>query len=311
MTDLIEKQIADALETVLPNDTWPVILPQNPVYPAVTYHRRDYQRQADQWSMNPLLLRSADGPNSLFQVVVYSKLYTDAANLLRSVKSALEGVPGLQLDSVQDGYEYEQQVFAIITEWRIWGDLETSTTETTPEWLKIQPFIDAIVNDITATFDDRTKYIGMHTPTLRNLPTPAIVLDMEQMEPGIDPGDGRTALDSSLSLHCLIPQIKTGAEIQVRSMAAEVAQRVNYNKWGLGDAINYPENLTSNQDTLSPGASGYTHWVVSWNQTLYITPDRPDPVPEFLPDECYSSFEPAVGEDFEDDYELLEPTCDE
>lgn len=313
MTDLlIEEQIAAALDTVLPGQAWPVILPQNPVYPAITYHRRDYENKADQWSLNPLLLRGADGPRSTFQIVIYAHPYTEAAHLLRQAKAALETVPGLKLDSVQDGYEFEQMVYAIITEWTIWGDLETTVQGLPGDWPAVQPVVDAILADLTKSFGKRVETVRFHDPSQRTLVTPALVLDLESFDLGAFPGDGRTPTRARWVLHCLMPQTPDGSEIRVRSMAAELFARVTFNKWQLGVAVDFPQNVEASQATLWPGLYGHNHWTVSWDQVLYIDTGKEDPLPPpICPDDAYVSFTPAIGADHEPDYELLEPGCED
>lgn len=307
MTDLlIEEQIAAALETVIPEQAWPVILPQNPHYPAITYHRLNYEIKSDQWSLNPLQLRNANGPRSLFQVVIYANPYTLCARLLREVKAALETVPGMQLDSVQDGYEFEQNVYAIITEWTVWGDLETRIQDNPGDWPLVKPYADAILSSLTAHFFDRVATLRFHNPSYRPLVAPALILDLESFSLGEDPGDGRVPVQASWTLHCLMPQSAEDSEILVRSLAAEVFALVQFNKWQMGKEIDFPENLDASQGTLWPGLHGHTHWTVSWDQMIYVTLKK-DTTPPFCPDECYSSFEPATGETFEECYELIEP----
>ncbi|WP_252180226.1 hypothetical protein [Endozoicomonas sp. 4G] len=307
MTDLlIEEQIAAALDTVIPDQAWPVILPQNPEYPAITYHRLNYEIKSDQWSLNPLQLRNANGPRSLFQVVIYAHPYTLCAKLLREVKAALETVPGMQLDSVQDGYEFEQSIYAIITEWTVWGDLETRIQDDPGDWPLVKPYADAILSNLTAHFTDRVTTLRFHDPAQRPLVAPAIILDLESFALGEDPGDGRVPVQASWTLHCLMPQSAENSEILVRSLAAEVFALVQFNKWQLGKETDFPENLDASQGTLWPGMHGHNHWTVSWDQMLYVTL-KADSTPPFCPDECYSSFEPATGETFEECYELIEP----
>lgn len=311
MTELlIEEQIAAALETVLPGQAWPVILPQNPDYPAITYHRRDYEVKAEQWSLNPLMLRNADGPRSLFQVVIYATPYTLCATLLRQVKAALETVPGLILDSVRDGYEFEQDVFATLTTWAVWGDLETQSFSDPGDWPLVQPAVDAILATLGNDFGDRVPTLRFHDPADRELVTPALVLDLESFEIGEDPGDGRTPAQARWTIHCLMPQSAEGSEVLVRSMAAEVFARVRFNKWNLGADVDYPDTVNADEGRLWPGLHGHHHWTVSWDQVLYLVLEDDTEEP-FCPDDCYSSFEPATGETFEDDYTLLEPTCED
>ena len=306
MTPLLEEQIAAALETILPLTVYPVILPRTPDYPAVTYHRRDYEIKNDQWSMNPLYLASVEGSRSLFQVVIYAPTYTECAHLLREVKTALEAVPGMILDSINDGYEWKQEVYAIVTEWAVWGDLDTPTeSSASPEqWPDLQPFILAMLEDLTTSYSDRVSTIGLHNPQTRGLSTPALVLDINSISVGEDLGDDRHPLQVSWALHCLFPQKQDGLISPVASMAAELVGYLRWQKWHQGDRMDYPKNINATRGTLWPGL--YSQWIVSWDQTVYPTTDEE---PEITADAAVS-WTPQTGPEYADDYEKLpRETC--
>lgn len=300
---MIEEEIKSALTTVLPN-VYPVILPRTPDYPAATYHRRDYSETNDNWGT--LMLSTAEGALSIFQVVIYAETYTQAARLLRDVKQALETVPGLLLDSVQDGFEWQQNVFAIVTEWAVWGDLENEgTTDTVMAWNTLQPFTDAVLLNLTKTFSDRINTIRLHDPQIRKLITPALVLDVVEIEDGKTTCDDRSPVIVNFALHCLFPQ-SSNMIASVAGMTADIIGYLRYQKWGLGARVNMPENLQAKRAAVRPNA--YGQWIITWQQMLYLGTED-DPV--CTTKKPYSSYVPKTGTPHEKNYiPVVEPLCD-
>ena len=292
---MIEEDIKAALTTVL-NYVYPVVLPRNPDYPAATYHRRDYSETNDNWGT--LMLSTAEGALSIFQVVIYAETYTEAAGLLRDVKQALETVPGLLLDSVQDGYEWQQNVFAIVTEWAVWGDLEETITENPLlTWTTLQPLLDAMLQKFNETFKDRVNTIRFHDPQIKKLITPALILDITDIE------DGKSTIDDNLSpvyisfsLHCLFPQTKNMMS-NVAGMTADLIDFLRYNKWGQKSQIYMPANIQAKRAAIRPNA--YGQWVISWQQLIYLGSKEQDFCVEAEP---YQSYKPDIGLAHKDDY---------
>lgn len=305
---MIEEQIAVALSTVPDVNVYPVVLPRSPRYPSVTYHRRNYEVTSDQWSMNPLVVSPAEGAMSLFQVVVYAETYTQCSELLRAVKTALEDVPGMILDSVQDGYEWKQNVFAIVTEWAVWGDLAQRTPDSYfPAWELLNPAIDAVLASLVEDFNDRVKTVRLHDPQIRSLKTPALVLDVTRIAPGKETSDDLRALILNLSVYCLYPYSRNMIPY-VASMAADVFNHIRYNKWGLGNWVDYPDNMVAEREPISPGV--YSQWVIHWEQTVYTGADE---APVCYEPEPYYSVSPDIGLDNQEDYVPLvtDSPCDE
>lgn len=299
---MIEEKIKSALATVLTH-VYPVVLPRNPDYPAATYHRRDYSETSDNWGT--LMLSTAEGALSIFQVVIYAETYTNAARLLRDVKKALETVPGLLLDSIQDGFEWQQNVFAIVTEWAVWGDLENvEITDSSLQWGTLQPFIDAVLLNLTETFSDRITTIRLHDPQIRKLTTPALVLDVVEIEDGKTTCDDRSPVIVSFALHCLFPQ-SSDMIASVAGMTAEILGYLRYQKWGLGARVNMPENLQAKRSAVRPNA--YGQWVITWQQLIYLGADD---AAFCTATEPYYSYVPKTGTPHEKDYiPVVEPVC--
>ena len=302
MTDpIIEQQISDALNTVLPDSVYPVLLPQGPTYPAISYHRKDYRRAGGSDSRNPLAIQSADGEQSEFQIVIYDRVYTDAARLLRQVKTELETI-GLTLESVADGYEFEQNVFSIITEWSVWGDLAENNTLPLGDWDSLKPFVSGVLSCLSDQFDADTATIRFQSPTEHKLMTPALVLDIESMATGTDPGDGMTALELSPVIHCCLPVAAPDSLIRVRSLAADVIRAIAYQSFT--PDCDLPSDISATAADTWPGRYGFHRWAVNWRQQIIIGQS-------IWPDDCNVptnprySWKPAIGTDHEPDYQPL------
>ena len=300
---MIEEEIKSALATVL-NNVYPVVLPRTPDYPAATYHRRDYSETNDNWGT--LMLSTAEGALSIFQVVVYAETYTQAAQLLRNVKLALETVPGLLLDSVQDGFEWQQNVFAIVTEWAVWGDLENvETTDSQLNWETLKPFIDAVLLNLKETFSDRITTIRLHDPRIKKLTTPALVLDITDIDDGQSTCDDLSPIIVGFSLHCLFPQ-SSNMIASVAGMTADILGYLRYNKWGQGERVDMPKNIQAKRTSMRPNA--YGQWVITWQQMMYLGEDDVLSCTEAKP---YYSHTPKTGPSYEKDYiPVVEPVCD-
>ena len=101
---------------------YPVILPQGPTYPAVTYQRIDGPREhalaSDMGLAHPRI-----------QVDSWGKTYASAKSVATQVRGALQrwadtGADPVVLDSLlesdEDGYEPETGVFRVRQDWIIW-----------------------------------------------------------------------------------------------------------------------------------------------------------------------------------------------
>ncbi len=121
-------------------------------------------------------------------------------------------------------------------------------------------------------FSSRLDTIQAYRPDQQDetVDTPALLLEMERGEEGLDLGDGRVALRCSFTAHCLLSTQTPDVEIEVRDFAVQVFRFVKENRWGLEGSIDDPVSLSMGPGGFKPGAHGYESWYVNWEQTVYL-----------------------------------------
>ena len=293
---LIEQQLAAALLPLVDSRAYPVALPQNTQYPAITFHRVEAQETEEDYRLSPLKQRRARGLKSLFQVVVWSKSYSDCARLLRECKQTLETLDGLYLDSSADGYEHELQLYTCVMEFVTWCDLDTTETTRTASG-ELAQVVAAMVGEIQQQLPESD--VAQYNPMDRQLVAPAIRIDISGHKPGSDNGDGRLPACCEFVAWC-----SYGSQgFQAAEAAARLTEFIRYTHWQLGAKVTHPDNIKAEPAQFRPGKAGFESWLVSWEQTVYLGSTEADD--GILPDTVLVGIDPEIGADHEDKYERL------
>ena len=84
----------------------------------------------------------------------------------------------------------------------------------------------------------RSKVDGVPTveayPVLqRRIGLPAVLVELAEMEPGDDPGNGATALIGRFQARAIVDPNAAQADLQMRELAARVAVALTHETWGL------------------------------------------------------------------------------
>ena len=125
--------IETAIHSILINDStvkdittrcYPVTIPQSPTYPLILYTKitgmRDHHLQGPNGRAHPR-----------FQIEAWSKTYTEAKTLADAIREALDGYSGTAagtkigsclIESEQDIYESEIEVYRVIQDYFIWHE---------------------------------------------------------------------------------------------------------------------------------------------------------------------------------------------
>ena len=82
--------------------------------------------------------------------------------------------------------------------------------------------------------------------------------------------DGRRAQRLQLTVHCLVSRGIEEADLKALDLASAVDRIVDVNCWGLGNAVEVPENLSANEGMISTGENAFEGWEVSWYQTIFL-----------------------------------------
>jgi len=111
---MIETDIFDALKDLVADRCYPLMMPQNPVLPAIVYSR---QASDPQYRL--------EGGSSLSQVRVeidcYAKTYDEAKSLSAEVRSAMEAASykGTMIFDA-DFYEPDVKLYRVILDFYVW-----------------------------------------------------------------------------------------------------------------------------------------------------------------------------------------------
>ncbi len=82
--------------------------------------------------------------------------------------------------------------------------------------------------------------------------------------------DGRRAQRLQLTVHCLVSRAIEEADLKALDLASAVDRIVDVNCWGLGEAVEVPENVSANEGMISTGENAFEGWEVAWYQTVYL-----------------------------------------
>lgn len=119
----------------------------------------------------------------------------------------------------------------------------------------------------------RTKLAGVPTvdayPVIqRRISLPAVLVELAEMEPGDDPGSGETALIGRFQARAVIDPTQSGADLQVRELAARIAVAITHETWGL--PISIARLVQIGEDAFKPELDGYMVWVVEWTHEFHL-----------------------------------------
>ena len=116
--------INDATVKAITTRVYPVALPQSPTYPLILYTKitgmRDHHLQGPSGHAHPR-----------FQIEAWAKTYTEAKTLADAIREALDGYSGTAagtkigsclIESEQDIYESEIEVYRVIQDYFIWHE---------------------------------------------------------------------------------------------------------------------------------------------------------------------------------------------
>lgn len=154
---------------------------------------------------------------------------------------------------------------------------------------------DSILESLRARFSDRVAQYGAYEPwdeadgdADKQIITPALLLEIEDFDiPDLDDPDplGRLVVSASISIHCVLsvqterlqqtlPQFAAAvAAVVVPPLSGDQYQRGNL--WGLGGAVEIPEDVQAQPAGFTPGLNGRDSWVVRWTQTVYLDEEVP------------------------------------
>jgi hypothetical protein len=97
---------------------------------------------------------------------------------------------------------------------------------------------------------------------------PAVLLELDELEPGDDPGTGETALIGRFRAYAVYDPNQQQADLQVRELAARIAMAINHENWGL--PIGIARFTQAGADGFKPELDGYLVWIVEWTHEFHL-----------------------------------------
>lgn len=136
----------------------------------------------------------------------------------------------------------------------------------------------------------------------RNLPTPACLVELTEMDaaPDVDPGTQQLAVNARFEALLVIGfrQGVNNPKLEIRKLAAAFAAFVRLNRWGCH--IGPAEVIGAYPDDFDPELDQFECWRVEWQQIIHLgntvwTDGGEVPTP-------YYSWSPDIGIPHEPDY---------
>jgi hypothetical protein len=170
---------------------------------------------------------------------------------------------------------------------------------------------DAMLDDLREHYLDRVQTIEAYDPCpaaddqeRQPLTTPAILLELESIDPGDEDGTERHALRLTWAAHCVLSFRTAQVQLELREFVADLLWHVTYNRWGLSGAVREPQALSSQPGEFVPGIAGYDTWIVRWEQIVFVGPDVW--AGGIAPTEIWFGIAPKIGAAHVDDYWLID-----
>lgn len=150
-------------------------------------------------------------------------------------------------------------------------------------------------------------FVADHVMDRGKLTTPAVVIEIEEWDPGEDVHSGQTTLDVTVTAYCLVTSFPT-TEIPnprraVRTLGAQVSHAIRDQRFGL--PVSPADLVQGSVDDYSPELEEYEVWTVAFVVGITIgdaiLPDGPDEAPLTV----WAGTAPDIGPGNEDEYDLI------
>ena len=137
----------------------------------------------------------------------------------------------------------------------------------------------------------------------QKIAAPAVLLELDELEPGEDRGTDQTFLIAHFVAWPLLTFTDSNARVRVIELAAEVSHLARGNRWGVA-GVGGAVLKTAIPDEFNPEWDGYYTWKVEWHQEITIGKnvwqDNGKP-----PKEVWVGWAPETGKAHQADYTEL------
>ena len=165
--------------------------------------------------------------------------------------------------------------------------------------------LDAVHEGIVSTIREafpQLKTVEAYRLDRKNLPVPACLIELTEMETGVDPDPGTEQLPVMARFEAqFVIGFRQGLKnpkLEVRKLAAAFAAFAKFQRWGC--PIGPAEIVGIYGDDFDPELDQFEVWRVEWQQIIHlgtaiVWDDGVTPTP-------VASFSPDIGIDHENDY---------
>jgi len=121
---------------------------------------------------------------------------------------------------------------------------------------------------------------------------PALLYGLTDLSPGIDRGEGRTALIGRFQSCILIEATRDKASLQAAILAAQVAVVLHNQTWGVEFVTGVPENVHAQPEAPTQDLEQFVMWSIQWTQAFEVG-ELEWPWPDEPPGSLVISVEPG------------------
>lgn len=168
--------------------------------------------------------------------------------------------------------------------------------------MTLTDMVDATVAKLRAAMPDVPTIEGDPPPhSQRSIRVPAVYLEISELEPVSNPGDGRISVDARFEARCIVDPNGSRSHLAVRELASRVVralQEIRRPVVGHG----HIRIERAGDEMFRPKMDGYEVWVVEYGIEVYLGELEPTGV---TPTEIYFGMTPATGPNHVPDYERI------
>lgn len=147
------------------------------------------------------------------------------------------------------------------------------------------------------------EYVGTMPDMLEQVAVPAVLIELVELEPGVDQGTGETALIARFEARVIVGAEREQCQQQAAFAASQLAVLLRLQTWGL--EVEPSEFVRAAQDWSRPELDGYAVWLVEWTQGIYLGEEE-WPWPNEPPGTLVFAFTSDAGRDSDDHYQAPE-----
>lgn len=133
--------------------------------------------------------------------------------------------------------------------------------------LTLEQLYDAIGATIRAQMP-AIRFADAWPDVKRRITLPAVLLELDELEPGDDPGTGETALIGRFQARIIVDSRPEAGHRAASMLASQLAVLLRDQQWGLPIAV--AQFLRACPDFMRPDLDSYTVWLVEWTHEFHL-----------------------------------------